>query len=62
VGKVLLTLTEIIAHLDAIYCQHIGVEYMYKKARDCSMDTRKVGENDNLPDFSIDQKNQFFVN
>jgi 2-oxoglutarate dehydrogenase E1 component len=23
------TLTEIIAHLDAIYCQHIGVEYMY---------------------------------
>jgi 2-oxoglutarate dehydrogenase E1 component len=29
VGKVPSTLTEIIAHLDAIYCQHIGVEYMY---------------------------------
>jgi 2-oxoglutarate dehydrogenase E1 component len=28
-GKVPSTLTEIIAHLDAIYCQHIGVEYMY---------------------------------
>ena len=23
------TLTDIIAHLDKIYCQHIGVEYMY---------------------------------
>jgi 2-oxoglutarate dehydrogenase E1 component len=56
VGKVPSTLTEIIAHLDAIYCQHIGVEYMYIRKRDCSMDTRKVGQNDNLPDFSIDQK------
>jgi 2-oxoglutarate dehydrogenase E1 component len=33
VGKVPSTLTEIIAHLDAIYCQHIGVEYMYRESQ-----------------------------
>jgi 2-oxoglutarate dehydrogenase E1 component len=50
------TLTEIIAHLDAIY-QHIGVEYMYiRKPEIVQWIQEKVGQNDNLPDFSIDQK------
>jgi 2-oxoglutarate dehydrogenase E1 component len=57
VGKVPSTLTEIIAHLDAIYCQHIGVEYMYiRKPEIVQWIQEKVGQNDNLPDFSIDQK------
>jgi 2-oxoglutarate dehydrogenase E1 component len=57
VGKVPSTLTEIIAHLDAIYCQHIGVEYMYiRKPEIIQWIQEKVGLNDNLPNFSIDQK------
>jgi 2-oxoglutarate dehydrogenase E1 component len=57
VGKVPSTLTEIIKHLDAIYCQHIGVEYMYiRKPEIVLWIQEKVGQNDNLPVFSVEQK------
>lgn len=51
------TLTEIIAHLDKIYCQHIGVEYMYiRKPEVIQWIQEKLGVNDNTPTFSADQK------
>ncbi|WP_091085045.1 2-oxoglutarate dehydrogenase E1 component [Flavobacterium gillisiae] len=57
VGKVPSTLTEIIKHLDTIYCQHIGVEYMYiRKPEIVQWIQDKLGVNDNQPNFSIDQK------
>ncbi|WP_074724068.1 2-oxoglutarate dehydrogenase E1 component [Flavobacterium frigoris] len=57
VGKAPSTLTEIIKHLDTIYCQHIGVEYMYiRKPEIIQWIQEKLGVNDNQPNFSIDQK------
>ena len=51
------TLTEIIAHLDKIYCQHIGVEYMYiRKPEVIQWIQEKLGVNDNTPTFSAEQK------
>ena len=51
------TLTDIIAHLDKIYCQHIGVEYMYiRKPEVIQWIQEKLGVNDNTPTFSADEK------
>ena len=51
------TLQEIIKHLDNIYCQHIGVEYMYiRKPEVVEWIQKKLGVNDNQPKFSVDEK------
>tara|TARA_R110000868_G_scaffold147118_3_gene368306 strand:- start:125 stop:2899 length:2775 start_codon:yes stop_codon:yes gene_type:complete len=51
------TLTEIIKHLDNIYCQHIGVEYMYiRKPEIIQWIQDKLTVNDNQPNFSADEK------
>ena len=51
------TLQEIIKHLDNIYCQHIGVEYMYiRNPETIEWIQNKIGKNDNLPNFSNDEK------
>jgi len=51
------TLQEILNHLDNIYCQHIGIEYMYmRKPEVIEWIQSKIGYNDNLPKFDIDQK------
>ncbi|WP_308132170.1 2-oxoglutarate dehydrogenase E1 component [uncultured Flavobacterium sp.] len=51
------SLLEIIGHLDKIYCQHIGVEYMYiRKPEVIQWIQDRIGYNDNHPRFSDDQK------
>ena len=51
------TLQQIIFHLENIYCQHIGVEYMYiRKPEIVDWIQNKLGVNDNLPNFSSDEK------
>ena len=51
------TLAEILGHLDKIYCQSIGVEYMYlRNPEDIQWIQRKIGHNDNQPNFSVDEK------
>lgn len=51
------SLQEIIGHLDQIYCQHIGVEYMYiRKPEVIQWIQDRIGYNDNHPRFSDDQK------
>ena len=51
------TLQEILGHLDKIYCQSIGVEYMYiRKPEDIQWIQTKIGHNDNHPNFSHDEK------
>ena len=51
------SLTEILHHLDRIYCQSIGVEYMYiRKPEVIQWIQDKIGYNDNQPKFSADQK------
>jgi 2-oxoglutarate dehydrogenase E1 component len=51
------TLQEIIMHLEAIYCQHIGVEYMYiRNPEVVDWIQSKLGINDNQPNFSVDEK------
>ncbi|MBD3581864.1 2-oxoglutarate dehydrogenase E1 component [Flavobacterium selenitireducens] len=53
------TLEDILKHLNRIYCQSIGVEYMY--IRDPEVRTwiqERIGVNDNRPKFSTEQKKQ----
>lgn len=51
------TLREILGHLNKIYCQSIGVEYMYiRKPEVIQWIQDKIGYNDNQPKFSADQK------
>jgi 2-oxoglutarate dehydrogenase E1 component len=51
------TLQEILVHLDKIYCESIGVEYMYIRTPGVIQWIQdKIGYNDNLPRFSPDEK------
>ena len=51
------SLQKIITHLETIYCQHIGVEYMYiRKPEVIDWIQNKLGINDNQPNFSADEK------
>ena len=51
------TLTAIIKHLELVYCQHIGIEYMYmRKPEVIQWIQDRIGINDNQPNFNIDQK------
>ena len=51
------TLKEIIAHLKNVYCQHIGIEYMYMRKPDViQWIQNKINVNDNLPNFDSEEK------
>ena len=51
------SLAEIIKHLDSIYCQHIGIEYMYiRKPEIVQWIQDKLTVNDNQPSFSVEKK------
>ncbi|AEH00573.1 2-oxoglutarate dehydrogenase E1 component [Lacinutrix sp. 5H-3-7-4] len=51
------TLEEIIKHLERIYCDSIGVEYMYiRKPEEIKWIQDKLNINDNQPKFSSDEK------
>ncbi|NER12746.1 2-oxoglutarate dehydrogenase E1 component [Leptobacterium flavescens] len=51
------TLAEIVRHLESIYCDAIGVEYMYiRKPEEIQWIQDKLNINDNHPAFSGDQK------
>ena len=50
-------LREIISHLEKIYCDSIGVEYMYiRKPEEIEWIQNKLNINDNQPNFDADQK------
>ncbi|QED38719.1 2-oxoglutarate dehydrogenase E1 component [Antarcticibacterium arcticum] len=50
-------LRDIIDHLSRIYCQSIGIEYMYiRKPEEIDWIQKKLNINDNHPDFTADQK------
>ena len=56
------TLRQIIDHLTKVYCQHIGVEYMYirnPEVRKWIQD--RLGVNENLPAFSDDAKKHILL-
>lgn len=51
------TLKEIITHLETIYCQSIGVEYMYiRKPEEIEWIQKKLNINDNQPKFTDAEK------
>ncbi|MCH2490323.1 MAG: 2-oxoglutarate dehydrogenase E1 component [Flavobacteriales bacterium] len=51
------TLEQIIKHLDSIYCDSIGIEYMYiRKPQEIEWIQNKLNVNDNQPNFSEAQK------
>ncbi len=51
------TLKEIISRLENIYCQSIGVEYMYiRKPEVVQWIQDRLNVNDNLPSFNVEQK------
>ncbi|WP_274474106.1 2-oxoglutarate dehydrogenase E1 component [Mangrovimonas aestuarii] len=52
-----MTLREIIRHLESIYCDAIGVEYMYiRDPQEIEWIQKRLNVNDNQPQFSPDQK------
>lgn len=51
------SLSAIIKHLELVYCQHIGIEYMYMRKPDViQWIQERIGINDNQPNFTVDQK------
>ncbi|MFT5846871.1 MAG: 2-oxoglutarate dehydrogenase E1 component [Psychroserpens sp.] len=51
------SLREIIRHLESIYCDSIGVEYMYiRKPEEIQWIQKKLNVNDNQPNFSSEEK------
>ncbi|MFT5243297.1 MAG: 2-oxoglutarate dehydrogenase E1 component [Glaciecola sp.] len=51
------TLSKIIRHLESIYCDSIGVEYMYiRKPEEIQWIQKKLNVNDNQPNFSSEEK------
>lgn len=55
IGKT--TLQQIVNHLEAIYCDHIGIEYMYiRNPEEISWIQNWLNKNDNHPTFSPEEK------
>ncbi|MDX1462555.1 MAG: 2-oxoglutarate dehydrogenase E1 component [Marinirhabdus sp.] len=53
------TLAEILQHLNSIYCDSIGIEYMYiRKPEEIQWIQNKLNVNDNQPKFSKEKKKQ----
>jgi len=53
------SLKEIIGHLEKIYCESIGIEYMYiRKPEEIEWIQEKLNVNENHPDFDEKQKKQ----
>jgi len=51
------TLADIIKHLESVYCQSIGIEYMYiREPKVLEWIKNRLDVNDNQPKFSADQK------
>jgi 2-oxoglutarate dehydrogenase E1 component len=51
------SLQEILNHLKNVYCQHIGIEYMYMRNPEVIQWVQdRININDNLPNFNNDQK------
>ncbi len=51
------SLQDIIKHLTNVYCQSIGVEYMYiRNPQEIDWIQKRIGQNDNLPKFDANQK------
>jgi 2-oxoglutarate dehydrogenase E1 component len=51
------TLRDLVKHLENVYCQSIGIEYMYiRKPEVIEWIQKKLNINDNLPNFSADEK------
>lgn len=51
------SLKDIIRHLDNVYCQSIGIEYMYiRKPEVIEWIQKKLNVNDNIPNFSGEEK------
>lgn len=51
------TLKDILAHLKNVYCQHIGIEYMYMRRPEVIQWIQdRLNINDNLPNFNADEK------
>ncbi len=55
IGKT--SLREIVNHLNAIYCDHIGIEYMYiRNPEEITWIQNWLNKNDNHPSFSAEEK------
>lgn len=57
------TLREILDHLQKIYCESIGVEYMYiRNPEEVEWIKSKIHENDNHPNYNKERKLEIFQN
>ncbi len=56
-GKQPCTLKQILAHLQNMYCQHIGIEYMHmENPVFVNWVQERINQNDNQPNFNAEQK------
>jgi 2-oxoglutarate dehydrogenase E1 component len=56
-GKQPCTLSQILTHLQNIYCQHIGIEYMHmENPIFVNWVQDRINANDNMPNFTADEK------
>jgi 2-oxoglutarate dehydrogenase E1 component len=57
IGKQPTTLRQILVHLQNMYCQHIGIEYMHmENPIFVNWVQDRINANDNKPNFSVEQK------
>lgn len=57
------TLREIVDHLQKIYCESIGVEYMYiRNPEEVEWLKNRVHANDNHPKYTVERKKEIFEN
>lgn len=57
IGKAPTTLRQILVHLNNMYCQHIGIEYMHmENPIFVNWVQERINANDNMPNFTVDQK------
>ena len=55
------TLNVIIAHLEKVYCQSIGIEYMYiRDPEEIEWIKNRLHQNSNTPNFEVQQKKHIF--
>ena len=60
IGLGVTTLANILIHLERIYCNSIGIEYMYIRTPErIQWIQNKLNHNSNSPNFSKDQKNKY---
>lgn len=57
------TLEDIVKHLNRVYCESIGIEYMHiSNVEEKNFIRDWINQNENYPVLSVNEKRKFFIN